>query len=134
MEERTHGDRVIFVIGGDAATEDRAMKEHQRMIVSPAVERLTSSNVDYEVAMGVEVAAGRPASRAAERAARAVLARQASQRRRYVDPTTCERDYSQAELEFMNAIQAYKQQSGRMFPTWSEVLEVLKTLGYEKTE
>ena len=26
----------------------------------------------------------------------------------------------------------YKQKSGRMFPTWSEVLEVLRSLGYEK--
>jgi hypothetical protein len=49
-----------------------------------------------------------------------------------VDPTTCERDYNQAELEFMSAMQEYKRRSGRMFPTWSEVLEVLKSLGYEK--
>ena len=34
----------------------------------------------------------------------------------------------------MNAMQLYKQASGRMFPTWSEVLEVLKGLGYEKVE
>ena len=26
----------------------------------------------------------------------------------------------------------YKHKSGRMFPTWSEVLEVLRALGYEK--
>jgi len=49
-----------------------------------------------------------------------------------VDPTTCERDYSQAELEFMLAMNEYKHKSGRMFPTWSEVLEVLRHLGYEK--
>jgi hypothetical protein len=35
-------------------------------------------------------------------------------------------------MEFMGAMQLYKQASGRMFPTWSEVLEVLKGLGYEK--
>ena len=29
-------------------------------------------------------------------------------------------------------MQDYKKQSGRMFPTWSEVLEVIKLLGYEK--
>ena len=28
----------------------------------------------------------------------------------------------------------YKQSSGRMFPTWSEVLEVLRDLGYEKPD
>jgi hypothetical protein len=29
-------------------------------------------------------------------------------------------------------MQEYKQSSGRMFPTWSEVLEVLRGLGYAK--
>lgn len=70
--------------------------------------------------------------RATEQATRAANARQASGRRRFVDPTTCERDYSQAELEFMQAMSEYKKRSGRMFPTWSEVLEVLLALGYEK--
>lgn len=37
-----------------------------------------------------------------------------------------------AEREFMQAMHDYKQASGRMFPTWSEVLEVLKALGYAK--
>jgi hypothetical protein len=68
-----------------------------------------------------------------ERAARASRARHSSKRRQKIDPTTCEREYSPAELEFMKAIQNYKNASGRMFPTWSEVLEVLQGLGYEKT-
>ena len=33
---------------------------------------------------------------------------------------------------FRAAMDEYKQASGRMFPTWSEVLEVLRELGYEK--
>jgi hypothetical protein len=53
-------------------------------------------------------------------------------RRRQIDPTTCERDYTPEEVEFMHALDAYKRASGRMFPTCSEVLEVLKALGYEK--
>ena len=53
-------------------------------------------------------------------------------RRRQIDPTTCERDYDPEELEFMHALDAYKRTSGRMFPTCSEVLEVLKGLGYGK--
>jgi hypothetical protein len=32
----------------------------------------------------------------------------------------------------MNALDEYKRVNGRMFPTCSEVLEVLKKLGYEK--
>lgn len=54
-------------------------------------------------------------------------------RRRQIDPTTCERDYSAEEIEFMNAMDDYKRTSGRMFPTCSEILEVLKNLGYAKT-
>lgn len=53
-------------------------------------------------------------------------------RRRQIDPTTCERDYTQDEIEFMQAMDAYKRSSGRMFPTCSEVLEVVRNLGYEK--
>ncbi len=53
-------------------------------------------------------------------------------RRRQIDPTTCERDYTDAEVEFMHALDQYKRTSGRMFPTCSEVLEVLIGLGYEK--
>jgi len=56
--------------------------------------------------------------------------RQKVQRRRQIDPTTCERDYSVDEVEFMNAMDEYKRTSGRMFPTCSEVLEVIRDLGY----
>ncbi len=70
--------------------------------------------------------------KATEQATRAANARQLSGRRRFIDPTTCEREYSEAEMEFMMAMNEYKKKSGRMFPTWSEVLEVLQGLGYEK--
>lgn len=53
-------------------------------------------------------------------------------RRRQIDPTTCERDYSGDEIEFMQALDAYKRSSGRMFPTCSEILEVIRDLGYQK--
>ena len=70
--------------------------------------------------------------KAAEKARRAARARNASGRRRLVDPTTCERDYSADEVEFLRAVEEYKRRSGRMFPTWSEVLEVVRGLGYAK--
>jgi hypothetical protein len=54
-------------------------------------------------------------------------------RRRQIDPTTCERDYTDDEIEFMKAIDRYRRENGRPFPTWSEVLEVVRALGYEKT-
>lgn len=54
------------------------------------------------------------------------------QRRRQIDPTTCERDYTSDEIEFMHALDDYKRASGRMFPTCSEILEVVRKLGYAK--
>jgi hypothetical protein len=36
-------------------------------------------------------------------------------------------------IEFITAIDDYKRLNRRPFPTWSEVLEILKSLGYERT-
>jgi hypothetical protein len=36
------------------------------------------------------------------------------------------------EREFQVATDQYKIRSGRQFPTWSEILEVLRSLGYDK--
>src|SRR4051812_46758445 len=58
--------------------------------------------------------------------------RQQGERRRQIDPTTCERDYSDDEITFMKAMDQYKRDNRRPFPTWSEVLEVLRDLGYRK--
>ena len=55
-------------------------------------------------------------------------------RRRQIDPTTCEREYSDPEIQFMHAMDEYKRASGRMFPTCSEILEVLTKLGYRQIE
>ncbi len=72
------------------------------------------------------------ASAAVER--RSGQRREKVNRRRQIDPTTCEREYTDAEVEFMHALDQYKRASGRMFPTCSEILEVLRALGYEKIE
>ena len=53
-------------------------------------------------------------------------------RRRQIDPTTCEREYTEQEVEFMRAMDDYKRTSGRMFPTCSEILEVLAKIGYRQ--
>lgn len=58
--------------------------------------------------------------------------RRSGDRRRQVDPTTCERDYDVDEIEFMKAVEDYKKTFSRPFPTWSEVLEICKSLGYRK--
>ena len=66
------------------------------------------------------------------RATNAAEKRRTSERRRLIDPTTCERDYSDDETDFMKAMDRYKRENRRPFPTWSEVLEVLRSLGYRK--
>jgi hypothetical protein len=58
--------------------------------------------------------------------------RQQGERRRQIDPTTCERDYNDEEIAFMRAMDQYKRDNRRPFPTWSEVLEVLHALGYRR--
>lgn len=73
----------------------------------------------------IPVAVDRRAKNAAEK-------RKNSERRRLIDPTTCERDYSDEETEFMKAMDRYKRENRRPFPTWSEVLEVLRSLGYRR--
>lgn len=74
---------------------------------------------------------------ASEAQVRAIVAEERKknkvQRRRQIDPTTCERDYSNDEVEFMKALEQYKRTSGRMFPTCSEILEVIRALGYVRT-
>jgi hypothetical protein len=90
-----------------------------------------------ETECGAAAVSARPFETAAdrkarERATRAANARTASGRRRKVDPTTCDREYTEAEWEFLRAIEEYKRTSGRMYPTWGEVLEVAQALGYRK--
>lgn len=43
-------------------------------------------------------------------------------------------NYSADEVEFLMAMDAYKTNRRRPFPTWGEVLKVLKSLGYRKVE
>ena len=56
------------------------------------------------------------------------------EKRRRVDPTTFEKQYSDDELEFMIAMQRFKTESGKTFPSYGEVLEVARTLGYRRRE
>ena len=41
-------------------------------------------------------------------------------------------DYSEDEIEFMKALDNYKRDNRRPFPTCCEVLNVLRSLGYRK--
>jgi hypothetical protein len=54
------------------------------------------------------------------------------ERRRRIDPTTFEKQYTEDEIEFMNAVQNYKTQSGKSFPSHGDVLRIAAMLGYRK--
>jgi hypothetical protein len=54
------------------------------------------------------------------------------ERRKRIDPTTFEKQYTACELEFMNAMQHFKIQSGKSFPSHGDVLRVAYQLGYRK--
>ncbi len=54
-------------------------------------------------------------------------------RRRTDDRRSAEEgQMSDEQFEFLMAIDQYKRQNARPFPTWTEVLEVIKALGYRK--
>jgi DNA-binding NtrC family response regulator len=75
-----------------------------------------------------------PGTIARARATEAIQARVAAGLPRSVGPGLCNRIYSAAEVEFMNAMHARGQATGRKFPSWSEILGVLRGLGYTKTD
>ena len=39
---------------------------------------------------------------------------------------------SDEQFEFLMAIDEYKRSNARPFPTWTEVLEIIKAIGYRK--
>jgi len=39
---------------------------------------------------------------------------------------------SDEQFEFLMAVEEYKKQNSRPFPTWTEVLELIKAMGYRK--
>jgi hypothetical protein len=47
--------------------------------------------------------------------------------------TAEEGEMNQEQFLFLMAIDAFKQVNGKTFPTWTDVLEVIRKLGYRKT-
>ena len=61
---------------------------------------------------------------------RAGQERRTTNRRTRTGPNAYELD--DEEMAFIRAINAFKERTGRPFPTWSEVLGILRGLGYSK--
>lgn len=51
---------------------------------------------------------------------------------KYGDGTNVGSDYTEDQIEFFKAVERYKRENDRPYPTWSEVLSVLLKLGYQK--
>lgn len=71
--------------------------------------------------------------RALEQAQRAAFMRRGKNRKASQGhPATADLIYTEEELEFHAAIRAFQSDTGRKFSTWSEVLRVVRSLGYAK--
>jgi hypothetical protein len=69
------------------------------------------------------------------RAATGLERRRGPGRRRSDDRRSAEEGEMSAEqFEFVMAIETYKKVNKRLYPTWTEVLEVIHQLGYRKVE
>jgi hypothetical protein len=88
-------------------------------------ERRTGPRRRNNLVLDPEAAKPLPTAPPAERRAR-------KDRRRRIDPTTFEKQYTADEMEFMNAMQRFKEISGKSFPTHGEVLTVAVALGYRR--
>ena len=75
-----------------------------------------------------------PDRRVAERRAATGLERRRGPGRRLSDDRRAaeEGEMTPEQFEFVMAIETYKKVNKRMYPTWTEVLEVVQQLGYRK--
>ena len=77
-----------------------------------------------------------PERRVAERRSSTGLERRRGPGRRRSDDRKAaeEGEMTAEQFEFVMAIETYKRVNKKMFPTWTEVLEVITQLGYRKVE
>jgi hypothetical protein len=75
------------------------------------------------------------AARPSERRKRTIpVAKERRNQKSAVPPPPVPGELSRDEIEFVKAMDQYKRDNRRPFPTWSEVLEVLRALGYRKVQ
>jgi hypothetical protein len=79
-----------------------------------------------------DLAGPRSESQKEQGAARPTERRVRKERRKRIDPTTFEKQYTEDEMEFMNAMQRFKERTGRPFPSHGEVIKVAVALGYRR--
>lgn len=90
---------------------------NKKRLVSPEISKGTTDEERSEQARKAGSASHRPLNR----------------RKTAAGPCTSDRMiYSSDEEEFILAVHAWQNRTGRRFPLFSEVLAILKSLGYQK--
>jgi hypothetical protein len=94
------------------------------------------AGVDRRRASADEAGYAGPERRAAERRDPTGLERRRGPGRRRSDDRKAaeEGEMTDEQFEFCMAIETYKKVNKRMYPTWTEVLEVIRQLGYRKVK
>jgi hypothetical protein len=94
------------------------------------------SGLDRRVQSSEETGYDGPERRVAERRASTGLERRRGPGRRRSDDRKAaeEGEMTAEQFEFCMAIEMYKKVNKRLYPTWTEVLEVINQLGYRKIE
>jgi hypothetical protein len=92
------------------------------------------SGLDRRVCSAADCAYPGPERRMSERRQATGLERRRGPGRRLPDQRRSaeEGEMTPEQFEFVMAIEAYKKVNKRMYPTWTEVLEVIQQLGYRK--
>ena len=92
------------------------------------------SGMDRRRQSAVESGYTGPERRVAERRSNTGLERRRGPGRRRTDERKSaeEGEMTAEQFEFVMAIQTYKKVNKKLYPTWTEVLEVIRQLGYRK--
>jgi hypothetical protein len=92
------------------------------------------SGVDRRQASADETGYDGPERRVADRRSNTGLERRRGPGRRRTDERKSaeEGEMTAEQFEFVMAIQTYKKVNKKLYPTWTEVLEVIRQLGYRK--
>ena len=94
------------------------------------------AGVDRRKQVAAEAGYTGPERRKAERRNDTGLERRRGPGRRLSDVRRCaeEGEMQEDQFEFIMAIETYKKVNKKMYPTWTEVLEVVRQLGYRKVK
>ena len=76
---------------------------------------------------------GKPSSRPTTKIAEKTRVDEGGDERSTQGAPTSPSELSPEVLEFLRAIDRYKRENRRPFPSWSEIFEIVKSLGYRKS-